>query len=326
MDQLILLTSDLDEIGPCRYNADFDTGDPDQSSCDFQVEGTIPDTVGAVYVPGTEFGGFLEYDYGKSGRSVIGDSNYKRGFTWHGLLTQWVICPPSGFDYYIANGDGNAVLRALLANTLGGFFYVPTYSSGVTISNYKFSLYCTVLEGLIAMCVANSAKLVIHADKISAGQPIRVTAEIKPAAVISGVYNGDSPVPLIFTSSKMGINHLICMGRGELQERERVDLYINNRGQVSQTRYYTGLAERQAYYNYSAAQSTDDLIAKGTKRLKEIASSNALQIGKSDISADVGDIIKGTKGRVTVQAPVSRKILRISGGIFNIECKVKGEL
>lgn len=324
--EMILLTSDLNEIGPSSYNADFDTGDPDQSSCDFQINGKIPSSAGAVYVPGTEFGGLLEYEYGKAGKSVIGNSDYKRGWTWHGLLTQWIISPPAGHDYYIASGDGNAVLRSLLSNVLGGFFYVPTYSSGVTISNFQFGLYCTVLEGIMSMCYANDAKLVIHADKVAAGSPIRITAEIKPAAVISGIYNGDSPVPLIFTSNKMGINHLICMGRGELQERERVDLYINAQGKVSQSRYYTGRQERQAYYNYSAAQSTDDLIAKGTKRLKEIASSNALQIGKSDIDADIGDIIKGTKGNITVEAPVARKILQVSGGVFSVDCKVKGEL
>ena len=326
MDQLILLTSELNEIGPCQYEADFDIGDPSESPCDFKVEGKIPDNVGAVYVPGTEFGGLLEYDYGKAGKSIIGNSDYKKGYTWRGLLNQWIVCPPSGQDYYVASGDANAVLRALLSNALGGFFYVPTYSSGVTISNYQFKLYCTVLEGLLSMCYDNGAKLVIHADKVAAGYPIRVTAEIKPAETISGIYNDDSPVPLIFTSNRMGINHLICMGQGELQNRMRVDLYINNRGKISETQYYTGVSERQAYYDYSGAQSRADLVSYGKKRLKEIASSDSLQVGESDFDIDVGDIVKGTKGSKTVQAPIARKVLTISRGIFTYECKVKGEV
>lgn len=322
---MILLTSQLNEIGPCYYDADFDCGDPEESPCDFQINGRLPVGAGAVYVPGTEFGGLFEYEYSKAGKSVIGNSDYKKGYTWRGLLSQWVICPPAGQDYKIVSGDANAVLKSLLSDVLGGFFYVPESASGITISSYQFKLCCTVLEGVLAMCADNDAKLVIHADKVAAGYPVQVTAEIKPAATIDGLYNDDSPVPLIFTSNKMGINHLICMGQGQLQQRQRVDLYVNNQGKIGTTKYYTGRAERQAYYDYSGAQSEAELISYGKKRLKELASANSLEVGQSDLNADIGDIIKGTKGSVTVQAPIARKILSVSGGIFRTECKVKGE-
>jgi hypothetical protein len=52
--ELIYLTSDLSEIGPCRADVDFDVGN--DATNDFVLKGILPDGIGGVYVPGTEFG------------------------------------------------------------------------------------------------------------------------------------------------------------------------------------------------------------------------------------------------------------------------------
>ena len=319
---MILFDSDLKEIGPYLCPVDIEVGTTDSAKNDFEISGHLPEGAAGFYIPGTEYGGIVEYE---TTGSRYGMDNQK-GHTWRGLLTQGIIQPPAGSDYKIVSGDANTIIRNILSGHLGGFFTVPTSSSGITISSYQFKLYCTIHEGLTDMLLDNDAKLQITAEKGTPGGPIKVTVQAVPAETIPGTYNDDSPVSLKFTENNMGINHLLCLGRGELQNREKIDLYINAAGKVSETQYYTGFAERTAKYDYTSAQSLDDLKKNGKKRLLEIASSKKLQIMETDRDADIGDIVTGKKGRIQVSAPIGLKIVKLSAeGVMSIECKVTGE-
>jgi hypothetical protein len=321
MDELILLTSELTEIGPCHNDADFDIGSGDMASNDFEINGDLPDDAGAIYVPGTEFGGIFEY---------LQETNYspvrkRKGWTWRGLLTQAIILPPSGSDYRVVSGEANAVMRTLLSGVLGDFFYVPEIDSGIVINSYQFKLYCTVLEGLTAMLESAGAKLRIHAEKVAAGQPIRVTVEAAAAVTLGTVYSEESPVSMTYVENGMGINHLICMGKGELQDRMKVDLYVNASGNVVSTKYFTGLQERQAYFDYPSAQSRDDLIASGKKKLLELRSSSSLKVDDIDLEGDVGDKVYGYMNGRGITSPITRKTLTIKGDTWTCETGVEGE-
>ena len=131
---------------------------------------------------------------------------------------------------------------------------------------------------------------------------------------------------LEYTFDRMGVNHLVCMGSGELQNRMRVDLFVNASGGVSTTQYYTGFDERTAYFDYSSAESRDDLITYGTRRLLELASSNTVEVHASDgTEMEVGDIIFAVYKGVSVTVPIVRKVLKIERGMVKTEYKVKGE-
>lgn len=318
--EMIWLTSALAEIGPAYADIDFDVGVPESATNDFQITGTIPDGVGAVYVPDTEFGGFVEYQQTKN----YDDSVIIKGWTWRGLLTQGIISPDSGQDYKIVSGDAHTIMRSLLSGFLGNFFYVPDTLSGINISNYQFNRYCTILDGLTAMLDEAGAKLCIVAEKPIAGSAVRVTLTAKPIETIGDKYTIDSPVDVTFTDNRMGINHLICLGQGELAQRTRVDLYIDINGNISTTPYYTGLTERTAIYDYSSAEDNATLISYGKKRLLEITSQKTISIDNANVVGDVGDMVYGYMDGVETIAPITHKILTISGGIWHFESKIKG--
>lgn len=317
---MIMLTSDLHEIGPCEYDGDFEVGYPDAASNTFQFDGSFPAAAGGIYIPGTEFGGIFEYLYEKTGSSVV----TKKGHTWRGLLEQAIIVPDAGNDYKIVSGDANSVLKSLLSSVLGGFFYVPDDSSGITVTSYQFPLYCTVLEGIMGMLDTVGARLSIHAEKVSAGTPIRVTVEAVEKRSISGTLSEDSPVPLSYTDNGMGINHLICMGSGQLQNRLRVDLYVNGAGQITTTRFYTGFQERTALYDYSSASDQATLTIYGKRRLKEIMSGRSLQLESADYEREVGDLVSGFVNSVSLTVPVERKVVSTTGGIIRTTYRLKG--
>lgn len=322
MEGLILFDENLREIGGIDLDVDIEVGTDDASN-DFEIITSEIDRYNAVgfYIPGTEYGGFFEYT------KNVTDSNYTdyRGWTWRGLLTKSLILPPSGSDYKIVSGEANTIIRDMLSSVLGGFFTVPTTSSGLTITSYQFPLYIDTMDGIEGMLEAYGYRLSIHAEKKAIG--IEVVVEAVQATLLAGTYNNDSDVPMTFVDDQMGINHLLCAGQGELQSRMKVDLYLDERGNVSQTQTFTGFEERTAFYDYSSAESLDDLIANGTKRLLELASHLSLQIDSPDkAELEVGDIIQGTfPSGIVVQLPVIKKIFKITNGIPSTEIKIKGD-
>lgn len=316
---LILFDADFHEIGPAILEIDVEVGDSSASN-DFELSTVLSDFSG-FYIPGTEVGGIVEYRASVSNKAV----NTLKGWTWRGLLSQWIILPPSGSDYRIVSGEANAVIRRLLAECLGGFFSVPEEDSGLTIGSYQFKLYTSMLDGLMDMLSEYDYRLDIYAKKTEAGGRVQVCCRALPAKKLEGEYNNDLGLTLTFTNDQMGINHLICMGKGELQNRQKLDLYIGKNGKVTTTQYYTGLAERQAYYDYSSAESLAELRKSGNEKLKKLAGSKKLRIDAESVDLNVGDIVVGRyrETGLVVEAPISKKIYRISDGRMTIEYGVK---
>lgn len=318
---LILFDKNYCEIGPTLVEVDVEVGDSSTSN-DFEMTTALTNFSG-FYIPGTEIGGIVEYQSSVSNNT----SHTLKGWTWRGLLSQWLITPPPGSDYKIVSGEANSVIKDILDGCLGGFFSVPEETSGLTIKNYQFKLYTTVLDGLMDMLSEYNYRLDIYAEKTGAGGKVQVYCRALPAIKLEGEYNNDVGLTMAFTSNQMGINHLICMGKGELQNRQRVDLYIGKSGKVTTTQYYTGLSERQAYYNYSSAESEAELKKSGAEKLRELASSKKLRIDAESADLNVGDIVVGRyrETGLVVEAPINKKIYRISSGRMTIEYGVKEE-
>lgn len=321
--EMILLDKDLKEIGPVSLDIDFEVGDISALN-DFELISPASLDAYAIYIPDTEWGGIIEYDEG----TTDSESITLKGWTWRGLLSQEIIEPPVGSDYKIVSGELNDILRDILSDVLGGFFVVPNVNTGKSITSHQFRLYTTVLEGLMDMLSDCGYRLKIYVKKTEAGGSVQVFCEAVPVTTVEGQYDEDTRLGLRFIRSQMGINHLVCMGTGQLQNRQRVDLYVQEDGSVGKAQYYTGLLERTAYYDYNNAESLEELEESGKKRLRELAGYKKLEI--TDVegqSLEIGDIVIGrhrTMG-ITVEKPVIKKILTIQGGKETIEYQVKGE-
>lgn len=319
MGELIYLTPELTEIGPCNENIDFDVGE-DNASNDFLLRGIIPDSVGGIYVPGTEFGGLVGYMQTTNKSDAVSN----KGYTWRGLLTLGIISPPAGSSYKVVSGDANAILAELLGDYMGGIFTIPEEPSGITITDYQFPLYCTLLTGISGMLEEYGAKLRIIAEKPAHGGEVVITIDAVESATIETMYSQESPVSLTFTDNRLGINHLICLGGGELQERTRVDLYVQADGSIDTTQYYTGLDERTAVYDYSNAESEANLVRYGKLRLKSIMTGKSLTIDNSAVDGDVGDYVSAYYNGASASVRITEKILTITGGTWKYESKIKG--
>ena len=270
-----------------------------------------------IFIEGTEYGGMI----GGIKTSTNGETITYKGRTWHGIMNSKVIEPDTGKDYLVVSGDANEVLSFLIARLgLSGLFVADENPSGVNISNYKFHRYCKGYDGVVDMLGDNGGKLKIawkdRAVHLSA-EPIVDYTEYP--------VDGDIAT-LTVEQNKDKVNHLICLGKGDLAAREVIRLYVDQLGQIGDVQYYTGLDEIVETYENT---NSDDLRSDGIKHFIELRNNDKAEIALSEsqgLSYDIGDIVgaKEYKSGVSVSAAVTQKIVKIYNGVVSTEYKTGG--
>lgn len=302
---------------------DFEVGDFENS---FLVTGNrseweaVPDK-SRIYIPGTEYGGIykhLETDT-KNGTFGLG------GYTWRGMLQNKVIQPASGADYATDSGELNAIIKARVEAALPGLFTGSSESTGVTVS-YQYNRYVTLYAGLKAMLKSVGYRLEIAYDQtlkkvvVSAAPIVDYSPQIE--------YSSDMNADYVMNLNDSGVNHLICLGSGELRDRVVVHLYVDGDGNISQTQTLFGTDEIAAVYDYAGANQAT-LIQSGTQQLKNMASHDSFQMQLETVNpVAIGDIVGGrdyiTGYRMT--APIVTKICRWRNGFEDTEYKLSDDV
>jgi hypothetical protein len=267
-----------------------------------------------VYIEGTEYGGTVD------GLKAVtnGETITYKGRTWHGMVNSKVIQPDTGEDYLIVSGDANEVLAFLIARLgLSGLFVAAEKLSRVSISKYQFHRYCKGYDGIRAMLAASGAKLKI------AWQNRSVVLSAEPIADYT-----DSPIDgdiatLTVERHEKKVNHLICLGKGDLAAREVIHLYVDQFGRIGDVQYYTGLDEICETYDNS---SSEDLRSDGIAHLTELRNIDTAEIALPEAEGlfyDIGDIVGATeyKSRFSVAEKVTQKIVKINNGVVSTEYK-----
>lgn len=273
-----------------------------------------------IYMEGAEYGGVVD----AMKTSTNSETITYMGRTWHGIINSKIIQPDKGANYLVVSGDANEVLDMLIVRLgLSGLFVAVEKLSGINITAYQFDRYCKGYDGIRKMLAENGAKLKIEwKDRFVflSAEPI---ADYTEAPV-----DGDIATLTVEQRQKK-VNHLICLGRGDLAEREVVHLYVDQFGRIGSVQYYTGLDEIMDTYDYSSAESTADLRKGGIERLTELRNTDKAEIALPEaegLSYDIGDIVGASEMRsgVKVGATVSQKIVRINNGAISTEYQTGG--
>lgn len=297
---------------------------------DFEMISSVDDWTGDIdfgsylYIPNTEFGGIVSEIESDTGRNQI----FVRGSTWRGMLDEKIIEPKQGEDYRIVSGKIEEIVRELVAECgLDSLFSVPTTEDETEIK-FKFDRYCTLLNGLEKMLSSIGYRLDIRYIKTRFDayvrlQPVQVTD-------FSDKEEFSQDGKLVFTAknNQGGINHLICLGKGELKDRIVKHLYVQKDGSIGNKQYYTGIEERTEVYDYSSAEEPE-LTQKGTERLQELMNSKKFNVDIDDdieTKMQIGDIVGGRDyiTGITVKKPIIGKILNMKDGTERIEYKIEG--
>ena len=167
----------------------------------------------------------------------------------------------------------------------------------------------------------------IQAEKENAGH-VQVRAVSITDYSSEYEYSSDSDIDFKVNICRKGVNHLVCLGKGELKDRMVIHLYVDSAGNIGQTQYYKGIDEVEAVYDSSGAEQ-DDLLKGGKDKLYELMNKTEydMTMEKIEGNVDIGDIVGGRDylTGVIMKKPIGRKIWKLSGGKEKIEYKLEGE-
>ena len=324
MNDIIVAAPDGTELRCMLFSEyDFEIGDEENS---FLV--TIPrpewESVAndsRIYIPGTEYGGLykrLESDT-KNNSVAVG------GLTWRGMLQKKIISPPSGQDYATDSGELNAILGARVSTAFPGLFVGSSESTGITVS-FQYQRYVTMYDGLKALLKSVGYKMQIEYDQVLRKVVVSAVPIVDYSSEIE--YSSDMSADYSMIIDRTGINHLVCLGSGELRNRIVVHLYVDGNGVISQTQTFFGENEIAEVYDYAGA-SRDDLIQSGVDQLKGELNLNEFAIElESEREVQIGDVV-GSRDYITgytVTAPITTKIVKFEDGFVNIEYKLSSDV
>jgi len=319
---LILATSSGQEECVLPYDMDLDLG----GTNDFQLTASYASwderiEIGKkIYIPDTEYGGII-----KNISSATNTGNiFLKGYTWRGYLAKRIISPPSGQDYRTVSGELNTIIGTLV-NIPG--FVVSTVNTGVSV-NYQFKRYVTLLEGLESMLQTVGYRLSLQYIQTQSGGYVFVEAVKAGQHGDSVDYSQDSMIDFSSTDNQMGVNHLICLGKGELKDRTVIHLFVDASGNISTTQTIFGIDEIVATYDNGGAEA-ESLKESGIEKLKDLQSKKTFDasIRKVEMELFIGDTVTGqdyiTGNKVTT--PITQKLVKRSNGVISYEYKIGGQ-
>ena len=272
-----------------------------------------------IYIDGTEYGGIVDGLRVDTERQL---ATYL-GRTFHGILNSHCIQPPEGEAYLTVSGEANAAIASIISSLgIGNLFEVAASDSGITISSYKMNRYIMAYDGINKMLKAAGAKLAVS----FVNGKVRLEAKAIVDYSKDEQYTSDH---YAFNVQKYNnkVNHLICLGSGELTARQVVHLYVQEDGNIStENQAFTGLDEYAAVYDYSAVESIEELEKGGREYLQELHNNDRadLELMEDEAVLDINDKV-GTTEEVTgtkITNSVVKKIVKIQDDALKIEYKV----
>lgn len=278
-----------------------------------------------IYITGTEYGGII----GEVLTDTTLDYVELKGLTWRGRLAKKIIQPPAGSDYKTVSGELHTVMKSLIEPEFDGLFVVSQENTGVTVSNYKFDRYCTLLDGLTKMLKSKGYRLKLTFQR-EENEPGYLYIEAVPIVDYSNQIELSQDCQLNYTmdDKRDGVNHLIVTGKGELQDRNVLHLYVQKDGSLGKTQYYTGLQEIAEVYENTSTE-TDELEETSIEKLRGLMNKKTFKMDVAALGIDVniGDIVGGRDylTGMYMAKPVENIIYELTGDVESKTYKLEGE-
>lgn len=320
---LIIADSNFNELGYLKkYELDLEIGKYGVSSNDFQLTINTDDMVDGFsydslfYIENTEYGGYVE--------NIKVDTQNKTisylGKTFRGMLEKEYIQPPSGQAYLNLEGEANKCINELTNRKFNDLFVVDDVGlSGINI-NYSIR-DLNLLQALENALGTQNAKIGIihHSDGLVHLHALKIN-DLSDSIQ----YDNNYKVGMVVQTKKKPYNHILALGKGELTDRLRVNLYLQKDGTWSDTEYYKGLDRKSYKYDDTNAEALEELKSNAIKKVIEENGTDTLEISFESDNADLFDIVS-TKEQITgayFKSQITQKILKITNNSIAISYKV----
>lgn len=320
MDLILANSSGYDIKAIVFSKCDFDLGGENDFEIEIPVEQWQPeiDFGCLVYEPGSECGGVISAIETSTAENLI----RIKGYTWRGYLSKRIIVPPSGADYKKVSGDLNNCIGQIVDSMYSGLIIADNNDTGISVNNYQFDRYTPALDGLSKMLKSVNYKLKMAYVQGEAGVSGHICVTAVPITDYSSRIELSQDDRLNFTIdvNKGSVNHLICLGAGELKDREVINLYLDTNGNIGTTQYYTGINEIAETYDNS---NSEDLRTDGEKKFQELlkGTSFSMDVESLGIDVDIGDLIGGRDyiTGMSVKKALKSKIITYEDGVKSVQ-------
>ena len=216
-----------------NYDVDFDT----TGKKDFQISVGIKNNVlqGGYwwYIEGTEYGGRVDKF------EVLTETNeiHYEGRNFRGILDSKIIEPPPGHDHKILSGTIKDVVAKLIEEAgLQDIFVVDECEDVVVL--FRFYRYIKTYAGIYGLAEEYGLK---PSFRVQDGI-VHIGFE-KPTDYSDDNEYTQDDLNFTIKRSFSDVNHLICLGQGELADRTVIHLYADEEGNVSETQSIFGVDE-----------------------------------------------------------------------------------
>lgn len=277
-----------------------------------------------IYCDGTEYGGRIEGIKSDTSDGVV--KIY--GETFRGMLKDKVVEPPTGEAYLYVSGDLTNCLKALLGGQYTDVFKVSDDLTGVSVSNYKVNRYDYILNAMESLLESKGYRLDISV--VNEETQFFVELSAKPNAVDDEI-SQDYDLNFSIDKKILKYNYIIALGGGQLEKRTVLYLHQKEDGTIEQVSEIPNGDDIRVYkYDYSSSESTGsetELLDGAAKKFDEINESDSQAMTISDgsrIELELGSVISGRDyvTGITIQEPVTKKILKIKNGIATISYRI----
>lgn len=322
--EYIYTDASYNELGYLSHtDADIEIGEYGVSKNDFELTLSLEDrdplfTVGSLfYKENTEIGGVIQ-------RLKINTSDNTItliGPTFRGLLEKEYVQPPAGSAYLTLNGEANACINTLIGDRFDGLFVVDNI--GASNINVKYDVRdINLLQALEKALGASNARLCI---KHQIDGKVHLYAEKINDLSDTLQYDNDYQISMIVKTKSKPYNHILCLGKGELLNRLRVNLYLQSDGTWSESNEtYKGLSRKTYKHEDVNVEDHAELIKNATEKVAEANEGNMLEISFDADEVELFDIV-GARENITgisFKEPITQKIIKINDDDVEVSYKV----
>lgn len=278
----------------------------------FGTQNTPPLSGGClVYCEGSEYGGIVR---ACETRTDDGTSRFT-GSTWHGVLDEHIVCPPAGQTHLMLDCDAHDAIRSIIdAIGMADTFAVAGAASGIHVRSEI--RYRPAYAAMVAMLAKAGAKLTIRWE--------RERAVLSAEAATTWATMNSSNADFTIRNTFRPVNHLVCLGKGEMLERDVVHVYADEHGAVSKKQSLFGLDEVTGTY-VATTEGADELYEKGAENLAELQERDEVET-ESELVDDyaIGDLVTvaNLEAGQTASAMVASKTVTIADGVASFSCDV----
>lgn len=292
-----------------HFFCDFEISEND--NCTFEIKRSVDyyDEIAPgdyVAINNTEFGGKVLYIRHNTAEGKI----YITGNTWRGILRNKFLCPESGKDYLITPQAPLPAVVSWLINLCGLNTIFKPGAIPAAFTQFQFKRYCSLYTGLKDLF--NSVGLTLQLRFENNAVYIDAVINAQNRYELSN-YEADVDV----TDNSAGVNHLICLGQGELKNRTVCHLYKQFDGSIGTVQRFTGAEEIVEKYENTNAATAEELKESGIEHFLEILNAETKRdLLYKDGNYKIGDTLIKVDDRTKIEcsATISKIVFTIDKG------------